>query len=98
MITAAGTLPLSFALATLPYALGIDPGASSECPNDMRLVTGTHHEYVQHYCIDPRADAKDTHCFAYFEGLSCTEIAARATPAGAARHQLELRRDRCPDR
>lgn len=73
MIIAAGTLPLSFALATLPYALGIDPGPSSECPTDMRLVSGTHHEYVQHYCVDPQADAKDTHCFAYFEGLSGLE-------------------------
>ena len=35
-----------------------DPGPSPECPADMRLVTGTHFENVQHYCTDPRK-AKD---------------------------------------
>ncbi|MFO0615524.1 MAG: SUMF1/EgtB/PvdO family nonheme iron enzyme [Polyangiaceae bacterium] len=47
-----------------------DPGPSPECPADMRLVTGTHFENVQHYCTDPRKDTKDTHCYAYLEDLT----------------------------
>jgi formylglycine-generating enzyme len=39
----------------------------------MRLVVGEHHDEVQHLCIDPQRDTKDTHCFAYFEGLTGLE-------------------------
>jgi len=50
-----------------------DPGPSSECPDDMRLVTGTHYDEIQHLCVDPRPDARDTHCFAYWEGITAAE-------------------------
>jgi hypothetical protein len=68
-------LATAFAGALLFFDLGpkLDPGPSAECPNDMRLVTGRHHDEMQHLCIDPRKDTKDTHCFAYFEGLSAEE-------------------------
>jgi formylglycine-generating enzyme required for sulfatase activity len=50
-----------------------DPGPSPECPNDMRLVTGMHYDEVQHLCTSPQEDTKDTHCFAYFEGITGLE-------------------------
>ena len=58
------------ALLRFPAAPVIDPGPSPECPNDMRLVTGKHHDEMEHLCVDPRTDAKTTHCFSYFEGIS----------------------------
>lgn len=64
---------LAIALLTFPAAPALDPGPSAECPRDMRLVKGVHRDEVQHLCVDPRRDAKDTHCFAYWEGLTAEE-------------------------
>ncbi|HTJ85083.1 MAG TPA: SUMF1/EgtB/PvdO family nonheme iron enzyme [Polyangiaceae bacterium] len=60
------------ALAAGPAA-SLDPGPSPECPSDMRLVVGTHYDEVQHFCTKPQRDAKDTHCFAYDEGITALE-------------------------
>ncbi len=68
-----GVGALAIALLTFPAAPGLDPGPSPECPSDMRLVAGTHHDRVQHLCVAPQRDTKDTHCFAYWEGLSSFE-------------------------
>ncbi|HVK71620.1 MAG TPA: SUMF1/EgtB/PvdO family nonheme iron enzyme [Polyangium sp.] len=67
------TLSLAAFLLHVPAAPSLDPGPTPECPSDMRLVTGTHADEVQHLCTDPRKDAKTTHCFAYFEGLTGEE-------------------------
>ncbi len=64
---------IAIALLTFPAAPALDPGPSPECPRDMRLVKGTHRDEVQHVCVDPRRDAKDTHCFEYFEGITAEE-------------------------
>lgn len=50
------------------------PPAASACPADMRLVEGTHHEFVQRLCLDWHSG----HCFAMFPGLVAYE--PRATP------------------
>ncbi len=63
---------LGAATAASPAA-ALDPGPSAECPADMRLVVGTHYDQVQHYCTKPQPDAKDTHCFGYFEGITALE-------------------------
>jgi sulfatase modifying factor 1 len=65
----------AFAIALLifPARPSLDPGPSAECPADMRLVAGTHYDEEQHLCVDPRRDSRDTHCFAYFEGLTAEE-------------------------
>lgn len=68
-----GVGALALALLTLPLAPPLDPGPSRECPADMRLVSGTHHEWVQHLCLAPKKDARDTHCFQYLEGLTGAE-------------------------
>jgi formylglycine-generating enzyme required for sulfatase activity len=80
---------LAFALAALVAETGpaADPGPSPQCPNDMRLVSGTHYDNMQHYCVDPRRDTKDTHCFAYWDGLSAEEGAA--TPIRVCMDQYE---------
>jgi hypothetical protein len=57
----------------VPLAPSLDPGPRNDCPSDMRLVIGTHHDDVQHLCVDARKDSKDTHCFAYAEGLTAEE-------------------------
>lgn len=67
------TVALALGLLRVPAAPSLDPGPSPECPSDMRLVAGTHHDEVQHLCTEPRKDAKDTHCFAYWEGLTAEE-------------------------
>ncbi|EYF03442.1 SUMF1/EgtB/PvdO family nonheme iron enzyme [Chondromyces apiculatus] len=64
---------LSIALLTVPAAPSLDPGPSSACPEDMRLVTGAHFDEVQHLCTDPRPGSRDTHCFEYWEGLTAEE-------------------------
>ena len=64
---------LALGLLYLPAGPRLDPGPSPECPDDMRLVAGTHYDEVQHLCVDPRRDTKDTHCFAYWEGLTGAE-------------------------
>lgn len=68
-----GLAAFAVALLKLPAKPNLDPGPSFECPSDMRLVAGTHFDQVQHLCTDPRRDAKDTHCFAYWEGLTAEE-------------------------
>ncbi len=50
-----------------------DPGPSAECPRTMRLVTGPHYDEMEHLCVDPHRDTKDTHCFSYHEGISAEE-------------------------
>ena len=64
-----------FAITVLnaPAGPSLDPGPSPACPKEMRLVTGTHYDEMEHLCTDPRRDTKDTHCFAYHEGLSAEE-------------------------
>ncbi|NUQ74763.1 MAG: SUMF1/EgtB/PvdO family nonheme iron enzyme [Polyangiaceae bacterium] len=64
------------ALLTIPAGPRLDPGPSPECPNDMRLVSGTHYDEVQHLCVSPQKDKKDTHCFEYWEGITAEEGAA----------------------
>jgi formylglycine-generating enzyme required for sulfatase activity len=70
---------LAFLVAALVVArmsLSMDPGPDPACPSDMRLVSGTHYDELLHYCVAPRRDAKDTHCFAYWEDVSGEEGAA----------------------
>jgi formylglycine-generating enzyme required for sulfatase activity len=50
------------------------PHEGASCPAGMRLVEGTHYEYVQRLCVDFRQQ----HCFAFFPGLLALE--PRATP------------------
>ncbi|MBI4704144.1 MAG: SUMF1/EgtB/PvdO family nonheme iron enzyme [Deltaproteobacteria bacterium] len=64
---------LVLALAVEPMPAPGDPGPSADCPKDMRLVSGTHHELVAHLCLDPRGEGKATHCFRYADGLSVLE-------------------------
>jgi formylglycine-generating enzyme required for sulfatase activity len=66
-------LALAIVILKVPLAPVSDPGPSPECPSDMRLVAGKHHDVMQHLCVDPRRDTKDTHCFAYWEGISGEE-------------------------
>jgi sulfatase modifying factor 1 len=85
--------PLAFALtfavtlAQTGAASPIDPGPSAGCPDDMRLVEGTHHDEVQHFCVDPRTDAKDTHCYRYWEGITALE--GPVTPVRVCMDQFE---------
>lgn len=67
------TFALAVALMTVPATPSVDPGPSPSCPTDMRLVTGTHHDELQRYCIAPQKDARDTHCFAYHDGVTAAE-------------------------
>lgn len=64
---------LAMAMLSFAAAPTLDPGPSPECPTDMRLVAGTHHDEIQHLCVSPRKDPKDTHCFAYWEGITGAE-------------------------
>ncbi|WP_437284413.1 formylglycine-generating enzyme family protein [Sorangium sp. So ce406] len=64
---------LALAMLSLPAAPSLDPGPSAACPADMRLVTGTHHDDVQHVCVEPVKSGKATHCFAYWEGITAEE-------------------------
>jgi formylglycine-generating enzyme len=64
---------LAVGLLTIPASPPLDPGPSPSCPRDMRLVTGTHFDEVQHYCTQPQRDERDTHCFAYHEGITAAE-------------------------
>ena len=68
-----GASAVAIALLVFPVLPRVDPGPSPECPSDMRLVEGTHYDEIQHLCVDPRRDAKDTHCFAYWEGITAAE-------------------------
>jgi formylglycine-generating enzyme len=68
---ALGALAMGFLV--IPLTPSLDPGPSPECPSDMRLVRGTHHDEMQHLCTDPRRDARDTHCFEYLEDISGEE-------------------------
>jgi formylglycine-generating enzyme required for sulfatase activity len=61
------------ALLSVPLAPPLDPGPSEECPSDMRLVRGTHYDVMEHYCVNPDEDKKDTHCYSYWPGLSAEE-------------------------
>lgn len=69
----AAFIALSLYLADSAPAQSLDPGPDPACPNDMRLVVGTHYDEVQHLCVDPQKDTKDTHCFKYFDGLTAME-------------------------
>lgn len=79
-------ISISFASAPDPAAL-LDPGPSDQCPSDMRLVKGTHFDQVQHYCVSSQDDPKDTHCYAYFDGISAFEGAK--TDIGVCMDQYE---------
>ncbi len=84
----ASLLAFSFALGSpADVASSRDPGPSPECPNDMRLVAGTHYDEAQHLCTAPQEDAKDTHCFAYFEGI--TGLEGAVTPIRVCMDQYE---------
>jgi formylglycine-generating enzyme len=78
---------IAITLLLFPTVPGRDPGPSPACPKDMRLVEGTHYDEMGHLCVDPRTDAKDTHCFAYHEGISAEE--GRATPVRVCMDQFE---------
>jgi hypothetical protein len=78
---------LAITLLRMPVASTLDPGPSLECPKDMRLVVGTHYDEMGHLCVDPRRDTKDTHCFAYHEGISAEE--GRATEIRVCMDQFE---------
>lgn len=67
------TIALAVGMLHVPAAPSLDPGPSAECPSDMRLVVGTHYDEVEHLCVDPRKDKKDTHCFSYWEGLTAEQ-------------------------
>jgi hypothetical protein len=64
-----GLAALAVTLLTLPAAPSLDPGPSPECPSDMRLVRGKHYDEMEHLCLDKR----ESHCFAYLDGLSGEE-------------------------
>lgn len=77
------------ALLSVPMAPALDPGPSAECPSDMRLVSGTHYDVMQHYCVNPPAEStdagvsnastskkaakQDNHCYGYWPGISAEE-------------------------
>ncbi len=86
----------AFALALLsfPARPALDPGPTPECPSDMRLVAGTHYDEEQHLCVDPRVAEggaggrrRDTHCFAYWEGVTAEE--GKATEIRVCMDQYE---------
>lgn len=64
---------LAIVLLAVPEPGLLDPGPHPECPPDMRLVEGEHHDVVQHYCVDPRPSQRDTHCYAYWDGITAAE-------------------------
>jgi sulfatase modifying factor 1 len=78
---------LAITLLRVPAAPALDPGPSPACPKDMRLVQGTHYDEMEHLCIHPRRDSKDTHCFAYHEGISAEE--GKATEIRVCMDQFE---------
>ena len=65
-----GLAALSVALLGTPVLPNGDPGAHPSCPNDMRLVEGVHHDRLGQLCVDPRDDAKVSHCYAYHPEIS----------------------------
>lgn len=65
---------LEILLAQMLAGAPSPPVASARCPADMRLVEGTHHEYVQRICTSYRAG----HCFSIFPGLIAREPRATA--------------------
>jgi sulfatase modifying factor 1 len=83
------TIALLFAagLAQAPPSSSLDPGPSAECPHDMRLVEGTHHDEVQHFCVEPKKDERDTHCYRYWEGITALE--GPVTPVRVCMDQYE---------
>lgn len=65
---------LSAHLAAAPQGgFAGDPGPSPRCPDDMRLVEGTHHDDVGHVCTDVRKAGKVEHCYRYAEGITLLE-------------------------
>ena len=75
----------------------LDPGPSPECPVDMRLVAGTHHENTYHLCTDPRpGEKKRTHCYGYAEGLSLLEGPATQVRVCMDQFEWPNRRDAEP--
>ncbi len=78
---------LAIALITVPMSPSLDPGPSPECPPDMRLVAGTHYDESQHLCVNPEPDKRDTHCFAYWEGITAEE--GKATEIRVCMDQYE---------
>lgn len=64
---------IAIALLTFPASPSLDPGPSPECPSDMRLVEGAHYDESEHLCVDPRAEGRTSHCFAYWEGITAEQ-------------------------
>ncbi len=69
---------LAVRMATQENSAIGDPGPSRFCPDDMRLVEGTHHESVSHVCLDPPPTVPTTkpssvHCLHYAEDVSVLE-------------------------
>jgi formylglycine-generating enzyme required for sulfatase activity len=58
------------------------PGGPA-CPDDMRLVEGTHHEIVERLCLEYRQGK----CWSWFPGLRATE--GRATPVRTCMDRFE---------
>lgn len=68
-------------LFDVPPARPVDPGPSPDCPKDMRLVSGTHYDLMQHLCLEGDEVSQTwagktkrvTHCHAYLEDVSAEE-------------------------
>jgi formylglycine-generating enzyme len=78
---------LAITLLHVAAAPSLDPGPTAACPDDMRLVAGDHFDEMEHLCVDPRADSRTTHCFAYQEGISAEE--GKITPIRVCMDQYE---------
>ncbi|MBI4957456.1 MAG: SUMF1/EgtB/PvdO family nonheme iron enzyme [Myxococcales bacterium] len=75
-------------LAGGPPLTSLDPGPSAACPDDMRLVDGTHYDSMYHLCLDTRpGEKKRKHCFGYAEGVSLLE--GPETPVRVCMDQFE---------
>ncbi|NUP05492.1 MAG: SUMF1/EgtB/PvdO family nonheme iron enzyme [Polyangiaceae bacterium] len=63
--------PTSSAALLVPIVADVDavPAAELRCPAGTALVTGTHYEYVQRYCLDYRKEA----CWSFHPGLLSLE-------------------------
>lgn len=82
-------------LLRVPMAPALDPGTNPLCPDDMRLVTGEHHDLVSHYCL-PSTDKKDPHCYSYWEGWSAEEGATTAISVCMDQYEAPNRRGAKP--
>lgn len=86
-----GLVLLSLRLAAQPVTIGAG-AASPYCPADMRLVEGVHYDNMAHVCTAPKADVKDTHCFAYADDISVMEGPATRIRACMDRYEAPNQR------